>query len=56
MDELEVGIKSGRYFSGVLRCRSRDEAYVNQLGKDILIVGNDNRNRAGIPWNKPHNS
>lgn len=57
MDELEVGIKSGRYFSGILRCRkdSRDQAYVSagdQLGKDILIVGNDNRNRAGtVPWN-----
>lgn len=53
MDELEVGIKSNRYFSGVLRCRkdSRDQAYVNggsHLGKDILIIGNDNRNRAGI--------
>ncbi|KAK4515838.1 uncharacterized protein ATC70_010796 [Mucor velutinosus] len=51
MDELEVGIKSHRYFSGVLRCRkdSRDQAYVNggsHLGKDILIIGNDNRNRA----------
>ncbi|OAD03553.1 hypothetical protein MUCCIDRAFT_163112 [Mucor lusitanicus CBS 277.49] len=51
VDELEVGIKSHRYFSGVLRCRkdSRDQAYVNggsHLGKDILIVGNDNRNRA----------
>jgi hypothetical protein len=55
MDELEVGIKSGRYFSGILRCRkdSRDQAYVShQLGKDILIVGNDCRNRAGeVPWN-----
>ncbi|KAL7333681.1 hypothetical protein PS15p_202549 [Mucor circinelloides] len=51
MDELEVGIKSHRYFSGVFRCRkdSRDQAYVNggsHLGKDILIIGNENRNRA----------
>ncbi|KAG2213959.1 hypothetical protein INT47_001229 [Mucor saturninus] len=49
MQELEVGIKSARYFSGILRCRkdSRDQAYVTgQLGKDILIIGNDNRNRA----------
>lgn len=50
MQELEVGIKSARYFSGILRCRkdSRDQAYVTgQLGKDILIIGNENRNRAG---------
>lgn len=50
MQELEAGIKSARYFSGILRCRkdSRDQAYVTgQLGKDILIIGNDNRNRAG---------
>lgn len=49
---MEVGIKSSRYFSGILRCKkdSRDQAYVSgggQLGKDILIIGNDNRNRAG---------
>lgn len=47
-----MGIKSSRYFSGILRCRkdSRDQAYVNgggSLGKDILIIGNENRNRAG---------
>lgn len=52
LEELEVGIKSSRYFSGTLRCRkdSRDQAYVSgggQLGKDILIIGNENRNRAG---------
>lgn len=50
MQELEVGIKSARYFSGILRCRkdSREQAYVTgQLGKDILIIGNENRNRAG---------
>ncbi|CAO3635729.1 unnamed protein product [Mucor hiemalis] len=51
LEELEVGIKSSRYFSGTLRCRkdSRDQAYVSgggQLGKDILIIGNENRNRA----------
>ncbi|KAF7730383.1 DIS3 mitotic control [Apophysomyces ossiformis] len=51
MEELEVGIKSSRYFAGILRCRSdsRDQAYVSssgQLDKDILIVGNENRNRA----------
>lgn len=47
-----MGIKSSRYFSGILRCRkdSRDQAFVNgggSLGKDILIIGNENRNRAG---------
>ncbi|KAI9485834.1 MAG: DIS3-like exonuclease 1-like protein [Benjaminiella poitrasii] len=51
IDELEVGIKSNRYYSGILRCRkdNRDQAYVNDsglLGKDILIIGNENRNRA----------
>lgn len=35
-----------------MRCRkdSRDQAYVHgggALGKDILIIGNENRNRAG---------
>ncbi|KAG0164652.1 DIS3 mitotic control [Apophysomyces sp. BC1015] len=50
-EELEVGIKSSRYFSGILRSRSdsRDQAYVSvggRLDKDILIVGNENRNRA----------
>ncbi|KAI9323091.1 DIS3-like exonuclease 1-like protein [Dichotomocladium elegans] len=51
MEELEAGIKSSRYFSGVLKCRqgTRDTAYVNggsQLGKDILIVGSGNMNRS----------
>ncbi|KAI8382404.1 hypothetical protein BD560DRAFT_386501 [Blakeslea trispora] len=48
LDELEVGIKSGRYLSGTLRCRkdSRDQAYISYQGKDILVVGNENRNRA----------
>ncbi|OBZ91583.1 DIS3-like exonuclease 1 [Choanephora cucurbitarum] len=48
MDELEAGIKSGRYLSGTLRCRkdSRDQAYISYQGKDILVVGNENRNRA----------
>ncbi|KAI8147933.1 hypothetical protein BJV82DRAFT_311773 [Fennellomyces sp. T-0311] len=51
MEELEAGIKSSRYFSGTLRCRSgtRDHAYVNggqKLEKDILIVGAENINRA----------
>ncbi|KAI8373200.1 uncharacterized protein BYT42DRAFT_61558 [Radiomyces spectabilis] len=50
-DELEVGIKSSRYISGTLHCRAnqRDQAYVrggDKLGTDILIVGNENRNRA----------
>ena len=52
MEELEAGIKSSRYFSGTLRCRSgtRDTAYVNggqKLEKDILIIGSENINRAG---------
>lgn len=51
MEELEAGIKSSRYFSGILKCRgTRDSGYVNggsQLGKDILIVGPENMNRAG---------
>lgn len=49
MEELEVGVKSARYFQGVLKCRKdgKDQAYVSSGGKDILIVGNDNRNRAG---------
>ncbi|KAI9482525.1 hypothetical protein BDB00DRAFT_857485 [Zychaea mexicana] len=51
MEELEAGIKSSRYFSGTLRCRSgtRDMGYVNggqKLEKDILIVGSENTNRA----------
>ncbi|CAO3635100.1 unnamed protein product [Cunninghamella echinulata] len=48
MDELEVGIKSGRYFSGILHCRSdSNQAYV-RVGnnKDILVIGNDDRNRS----------
>lgn len=51
MEELEAGIKSSRYFSGILKCRgTRDSGYVNggsQLDKDILIVGPENMNRAG---------
>ncbi|KAI9270522.1 hypothetical protein BDA99DRAFT_502004 [Phascolomyces articulosus] len=51
MEELEAGIKSSRYFSGTLRCRSgtRDTAYVNggqKLEKDILIISSENINRA----------
>ncbi|KAG2219093.1 hypothetical protein INT45_005824 [Circinella minor] len=51
MEELEAGIKSSRYFSGTLRCRSgtRDTGYVNggqKLEKDILIIGSENINRA----------
>ncbi|KAI9306837.1 hypothetical protein BJ944DRAFT_262892 [Cunninghamella echinulata] len=48
MDELEVGIKSGRFFSGILHCRSdSNQAYV-RVGnnKDILVIGNDDRNRS----------
>ena len=51
MEELEAGIKSSRYFSGILKCRgTRESGYVNggsQLDKDILIVGAENVNRAG---------
>ncbi|KAI7902436.1 DIS3-like exonuclease 1-like protein [Cokeromyces recurvatus] len=51
IDELEIGIKSSRYYSGILRCKkdNRDQAYVTgsgYLGKDILIIGNENRNRS----------
>ncbi|CDH51568.1 dis3-like exonuclease 1 [Lichtheimia corymbifera JMRC:FSU:9682] len=50
MEELEAGIKSSRYFSGILKCRgTKDSGYVNggsQLDKDILIVGPENVNRA----------
>ncbi|CAO3694537.1 unnamed protein product [Rhizopus stolonifer] len=49
IQELEVGIKSGRYFSGTLRCKKdhRDQAYITANdGRNILISGNDNRNRA----------
>ncbi|KAL1922444.1 uncharacterized protein VTP21DRAFT_9983 [Calcarisporiella thermophila] len=50
-EELESGIKSGRYHQGILRVNSnhRDEALVNcgsRLGSDIIIIGNQNRNRA----------
>ncbi|KAI7869074.1 hypothetical protein BDF14DRAFT_1880529 [Spinellus fusiger] len=46
-EELEVGIKSLRYFSGTLHCRSDNtaQAYVKTTGREILIVGNENRNR-----------
>lgn len=52
MEELEAGIKSSRYFAGILKCRAgtRDQAYVSgggKLGKDILIVGAECINRAG---------
>lgn len=49
MEELEAGIKSSRYYAGILKC-TRNQAYVNgggQLGRDILIVGSENMNRAG---------
>lgn len=45
-----MGIKSGRYFSGTLRCKKdhRDQAYISANdGRNILISGNDHRNRAG---------
>ncbi|RUS33522.1 hypothetical protein BC938DRAFT_471221 [Jimgerdemannia flammicorona] len=50
-DELEAGVKSGRYFQGVLRVSpsNRDQAYINggsKIGGDILIIGNRHRNRA----------
>lgn len=54
MEELEAGIKSSRYFSGILKCRgTKDSGYVNggsQLDKDILIVGPENVNRAGMSF------
>ncbi|KAG0768707.1 hypothetical protein G6F62_004029 [Rhizopus arrhizus] len=49
IEDLEVGIKSGRYFSGTLRCKKdhRDQAYISANdGRNILISGNDHRNRA----------
>ncbi|SAL95988.1 hypothetical protein [Absidia glauca] len=50
MDELEVGIKSARYFSGPIRCRSESTRHQASIhvgdGKDILIIGNEHRNRA----------
>ncbi|KAI8061570.1 DIS3-like exonuclease 1-like protein [Gongronella butleri] len=48
IDELEVGIKSGRFFSGLIRCRAdRQQALVTaEPDKEILIVGNEHRNRA----------
>ncbi|CAO3630679.1 unnamed protein product [Cunninghamella blakesleeana] len=48
MDELEVGIKSGRYFSGVLHNRSdSNQAYVRvDNNRDILVIGNDHKNRS----------
>ncbi|KAI8334960.1 hypothetical protein BC941DRAFT_430785 [Chlamydoabsidia padenii] len=50
MNELEVGIKSARYYSGPIRCRSESTRHQASIhvgdGKDILIIGNDHRNRA----------
>ncbi|CAO3676226.1 unnamed protein product [Rhizopus microsporus] len=49
IEDLEVGIKSGRYFSGTLRCKkdSRDQAYIiGNNGRHIIITGNEHRNRA----------
>ncbi|KAI8980354.1 hypothetical protein BDB01DRAFT_797508 [Pilobolus umbonatus] len=50
LNELEAGIKSNHYISGTIRCRkdNRDQAYVHhaKLDKDIIIMGNEHRNRA----------
>ncbi|CAO3597052.1 unnamed protein product [Absidia cylindrospora] len=50
MDELEVGIKSARYYSGVIRCLGESTRHQASIhlgdGKDILIIGNEHRNRA----------
>lgn len=51
-EELEAGIKSQRYVAGVLKVNqsNRDQASILTKMKDmseILIIGNDNRNRSG---------
>ncbi|KAG0301344.1 DIS3 mitotic control [Dissophora globulifera] len=50
MSELEAGVKSERFFQGVLRVRAnhRDQAFIrggSNIG-EIVIVGSDHRNRA----------
>ncbi|KAF9115824.1 DIS3 mitotic control [Mortierella sp. AM989] len=50
MSELEAGVKSERFFQGVLRVRAnhRDQAFIrgdSSIG-EIVIVGSDHRNRA----------
>jgi hypothetical protein len=51
-EELEAGIKSQRYMAGILKVNqsNRDQASIITKMKDmseIMIIGNDNRNRAG---------
>ncbi|KAF9396058.1 DIS3 mitotic control [Podila verticillata] len=50
MSELEAGVKSERFFQGVMRVRAnhRDQAFIrgdSNIG-EIVIVGSENRNRA----------
>ncbi|KAG0244576.1 DIS3 mitotic control [Actinomortierella wolfii] len=50
MSELEAGVKSERFFQGVLKVRPnhRDQAFIRgdaRIG-EIVIVGNEHRNRA----------
>ncbi|KAF8938186.1 DIS3 mitotic control [Dissophora ornata] len=50
MSELEAGVKSERFFQGVLRVRAnhRDQAFIrgdSNIG-EIVIVGSEHRNRA----------
>ncbi|CAO3569283.1 unnamed protein product [Mortierella alpina] len=50
MSELEAGVKSQRFFQGVLKVRAnhRDQAFIrgdSDIG-EIVIVGSDHRNRA----------
>ncbi|CAO3696837.1 unnamed protein product [Umbelopsis ramanniana] len=49
--DLEAGIKSNRYISGVIRINAsnRDQAFVSNSNSplgDVMIVGNEDRNRA----------
>ncbi|KAG0336109.1 DIS3 mitotic control [Podila humilis] len=50
MSELEAGVKSERFFQGVIRVRAnhRDQAFIrgNANVGEIVIVGSENRNRA----------
>ncbi|KAI9280073.1 hypothetical protein BY458DRAFT_501294 [Sporodiniella umbellata] len=49
VEELELGIKLGRYVSGTLKCKKdhRDQAYITANdGRNLWIVGNEHRNRA----------
>ncbi|KAG0371977.1 DIS3 mitotic control [Mortierella sp. AD032] len=50
LSELEAGVKSERFFQGVMRVRAnhRDQAFIRGDGNigEIVIVGSDHRNRA----------